>query len=79
MDGLNILMGAFHLDPRQGYYPGSQIVTRKSGEGIAAVSEEKKIAAIRYIRFAGEKSEYSVHGDSPIFVYDHGTTSFFLS
>ena len=78
VNGLDILVGTFHLDPRQGHFPGAQPVPRKGGEGDVTISKEKTIALCRYIRLAGEKSGNSIHGDSPVFVQNHPITSISL-
>ena len=56
VNGLDILVGTFHLEPCQGHFPGTQMVTGEGGKGNAALPEVENVAAIRYIRLTGEKS-----------------------
>ena len=76
VDGLDILIGTFHLDPCQGPFPRAQPMPGEGGKGNAAFPEVENVAAIRYIRLTGEKSGNSIHGDSPVFVQNHPITSF---
>ena len=76
VDGLYIFVGAFHLDPGQGHFPGTQKVTGEGGEGNATIPKEKNIAAICHIRLSEEERLYSRKGNSPVFVQNHLITSF---
>lgn len=79
VDGLDILVGTFHFDSRQGHFPGTQPVTGEGGEGNTTIPKEKNIAAICHIRLMREERLYSCKGNSPAFVRNHLITSFLIS
>ena len=55
VNGLDVLIEAFHLNPRQRHFPGAQPMTREGSEGNATIPEEEDAALCGYIRLTGEK------------------------